>query len=128
MPDRKHPNSGDLYTPVTPEVIALFERMRAEHSTWRKVAAISGTRLKVLRNMRNGKRKAISQRLMDRMCTTTGVGGVHEFTWFEANDLVALGIWDPVQYVEGSLRIKGENVHFGSNKKDRTQSKRRKRR
>lgn len=125
---RRHPADLDLYTPVTPELIALFERMKQEHGTWRNVAAISDTRLKVLRNLRQGKRKAVSQRLLDRIITTTGVGGVHEFTWFTANDLVALGIWDPVQYVEGRARIKGEHVHFGQSKKVRKQSKRRKRR
>lgn len=98
---KRHPNSGDLYTPVTPELLELFERMRAEHGTWRRVAAISETRLKVLRNLRRSKRKAVSQRLLDRLCSTTNVGSIHEFTWFTADDLVALGIWDPVQYVEG---------------------------
>lgn len=98
---KKHPNSGDLYTPVTPELLALFERMRAEHGTWRRVAAISETRLKVLRNLRGAKRKAVSLRLLDRLCSTTNVGSVGEFMWFTADDLVKLGIWDPVQYVEG---------------------------
>lgn len=129
---RRHPADDDLYTPTTPELLELFERMKKEHGTWRQVAAISETRLKVLRNLRQGKRKAVSQRLLDRIITSTGVGGMHEFTWFTANDLVALGIWDPVQYVEGTARIKGEHVHFGTNKskpkKARTGSKRRKRR
>ena len=111
----RHPAHGDLYTPTTPELLALFDRMRAEHGTWREVCAISGTRLKVLRNLRQGKRKAISQRLVDRLVTTTGVGALHEFIWFTADDLVKLGIWNPVQYVEGTKRIKGEHVHFGTN-------------
>jgi hypothetical protein len=106
----RHPNAGDLYTPMTPEVYALFERMLHEHGTWRQVAALTETRLKVLRNLRKGKRKAISQRLLDRLCTGTKVGAVHEFPWFTADDLVTLGIWDPVQYVEGRKRIKGESV------------------
>lgn len=100
MQNRKHPNSGDLYTPVTPELIELFERMKSEHGTWRRVAAISETRLKVLRNLRRSKRKAVSLRLLDRLCTTTNVGSVGEFTWFTADDLVALGVWEPVQYFE----------------------------
>lgn len=111
----KHPAGNDLYTPMTPELLQLFERMRAEHGSWRRVAALSGTRLKVLRNLRAAKRKAISQRLLDRMVTGTGVGALHEFVWFTADDLVALGIWDPVLYVEGTKRIQGEHVHFGNN-------------
>jgi hypothetical protein len=114
MTERKHPNGGDMYTPITPEIKALFWRMRAEHGSWRKVAALSNTRLRVLRRMRLGHRKAISQRRLDEICTATGVGSINEFTWFTANDLVALGIWDPVQYVEGYSRVKGENVHFRS--------------
>lgn len=113
----KHPAGNDLYTPMTPEMLALFERMRAEHGSWRRVAALSGTRLKVLRNLRAAKRKAISQRLLDRLVTGTGVGALHEFIWFTADDLVALGIWEPVMYVEGERRVQGGNVHFGTNKK-----------
>lgn len=131
MAERRHPNSADLYTPITPEVLSLLTRMNVEHRSWRKVAALSGTRLRVLRNLRSGKRKAISQRLLDRMCTTTGVGNIREFTWFTADDLVALGIWDPVQYVEGLSRVQGDNVHFRTKdelEKARTESKRRKRR
>lgn len=108
---RKHPHPlrGDLYTPVTPELRALFDRMRAEHGTYRNVCAVSGTRMKVFRNLRTGRRKAVSLRLLDRIITTTGVGSVGEFTWFTAEDLVKLGIWKPVQYVEGRRRFRLEN-------------------
>lgn len=113
----KHPADGDLYTPMTPELMQLFNRMHDELGTWRRVAAVSETRLKVLRNLRAGKRKAISQRLLDRLVTSTGVGALHEFVWFTPADLIALGIWDPVLYVEGTRRVQGGNVHFGTNKK-----------
>jgi hypothetical protein len=111
-----HPRHEDLYTPITPEIIELIWRMRAEHGTWRRVAFLSNTRLKVLRRIRTGKRKAVSLRLLDRLCITTGVGSVEEFTWFTAEDLVALGIWKPTQYVDGTLRVKGQYVHLGDNK------------
>ncbi len=121
MPSKhKHPNGDDLYTPITPELIALFERMRAEHGTWRKVAALSETKLKVLRNLRRGDRKAISQTLLDRICQGTRVGSVHEFIWFTADDLVALGIWEPVQYVEGMMRVQGDTIRKASAKKMNT--------
>jgi hypothetical protein len=46
MTERKHPNGGDLYTPITPESqSAVLDRMRAEHGSWRKVAALSETKL-----------------------------------------------------------------------------------
>lgn len=95
-----HPNGGDLYTPVTPEVKELFLRMRRELGTWRMVAWKGEVRLKVLRNMRRSTRKAISQSLLDRLTTGTGVGSIHEFTWFTAQDLVNLGIWEPVKFLE----------------------------
>lgn len=89
-----HPNSGDLFTPVTPELVVLLERMRDEMGNWRLVAAAVPMRMKVLRNLRRGKgRKAVSQSLVDRLCTTTGVGSIDEFVWFTADDLVVLGIW-----------------------------------
>lgn len=96
MPEKSsHPNSGDLYTPITPEVLELLNEMRRVHSTWRDVSAISKTRLRVLRRIRTGGRKAISMTLLDRLITTTGVGVLESFTWFTADDLVALGVWDP---------------------------------
>lgn len=95
---KRHPNDQDLYTPITPELLDLLERMRVEFGSWRLVAARSETRLKVIRNLRNTNRKAISQTLLDRLCTTTGIGSVHEFTWFTADDLVTMGIWEPIRY------------------------------
>jgi hypothetical protein len=40
------------------------------------------------------------------------VGGVHEFPWFTANDLVALGIWKPTLIVEGNKRIQGDKTWY----------------
>lgn len=65
--------------------------------------------MKVFRNLRRGRRKAVSLRLLDRIVTTTEVGSVEEFTWFTADDLVKLGIWKPVQYVEGRKRFRVDN-------------------
>lgn len=101
MSDR-HPNDYDLYTPITPEVLQLLVRMRKEHGSWREVAAISGTRTRVLRRLYRLERKAVSMVLLDRLCTTTEVGSIDEFTWFEANDLVTLGIWDEIEFFDGT--------------------------
>jgi hypothetical protein len=90
---RKHPNSGDLYTPITPEILELFAQLKRRYETWRRVAYHVDTRLKVLRNIRNGQRKAISMRLLDRIITHSGVGSLEDYTWFTPDDLVALGIW-----------------------------------
>lgn len=96
VPKSVHPNRGDLYTPITPEFLDLLERMRAECGNWRLLAAAVPMRMKVLRNLRKGKqRKAVSQSLVDKMCTTTGVGSIQEFEWFTADDMVSLGIWRP---------------------------------
>jgi hypothetical protein len=99
--ERKHPAHADLYTPHTPELKALFDQMKLELGTWRAVCLVSGTRLKVFRAIRNGNRKAISMRMLDRLITTTGVGSLEDFVWFTADDLVALGIWKPVTYLKG---------------------------
>lgn len=114
----KHPNSHELYTPITPEVQQLFLRMKAEHGNWRRVAAVSKTRLKVLRIVRNAERKTVSQRLLDRICTTTEVGSIDEFPWYTPEELVSLGIWEPIQYVEGDKRIHDGFVSYGTNKKN----------
>ena len=106
----RHPKHGDVYTPYTPEILELLERMRTEYGSWRQVCAISSTRMKVLRNVRAGKRKAISYRFLDRLCSATGVGGVHEFTWFTADDLVALGIWKETPKINGKWVKIGDQV------------------
>jgi hypothetical protein len=110
--DHVHPKSEDLYTPITPEVQALFQRMYDELGSWREVAAAGSIRLKVLRNLRQRKRTCVSHRRLDKLCSGTGIGGVHEFTWFTADDLVALGIWKPVMIVEGNKRIHGDKVWY----------------
>lgn len=102
MPEQRHPNDYDLYTPVTPELLLLLDRMRREHGSWREVAAISETKIRVLRRLHRVERKAVSMKLLDRLCQATNVGSIAEFTWFTADDLVALGIWNPVKYLEGS--------------------------
>jgi hypothetical protein len=89
-----HPKKNDLYTPITPEMLELFVRMRARHESWRQVAYLSNTRLKVLRRWRNGGRKTISMTKLDELITTTEVGDLRDYPWFTADDLVVLGIWD----------------------------------
>lgn len=113
----RHPNWAELYTPITPQILDLFERMRVEHGSWRNVCAISKTRLKTMRNLRRGNRKCISQRLLDRLCSSTEVGSVNEFTWFTADDLIALGIWKRTLYVEGYKRTQADKVYYGTGKK-----------
>lgn len=99
----KHPKSGDLYTPINEDVLRLFWRMREKHGTWREVAYLSNTRLKVLRRLRKDpEQKAISMTMLDRLITTTGVGELRDYTWFTADDLVALGVWKkPAEPVAG---------------------------
>jgi len=89
-----HPKSGDLYTPVNNDILDLFDQMRARHGSWREVAYLSNTRLKVLRRWRRLEVRAISMTKLDELITTTGVGSLRDYVWFTADDLVALGIWD----------------------------------
>jgi hypothetical protein len=104
----KHPAHGDLYTPMTPEIIEMLNQLYREYGSWRRVAYFTDTRLKVLRNLRQGRRKAISMRVLDRILTGTNrEGTLDQYLWFTADDLVTLGIWKPVQYVEGRDRIQG---------------------
>jgi|SRR5215472_13457136 len=94
MGDSHHPKSGDLYTPVNEEILDLFARMRHRHGSWREVAYLSNTRLKVLRRWRRLEVKAISMTKLDELITTTEVGSLRDYVWFTADDLVALGIWE----------------------------------
>jgi hypothetical protein len=107
---RKHPRQGDVYTPVTPELVALLERMHDELGSWRAVCFAADIRPKILRSVRNSRSKSVSFSWLDDLCTCTGVGSVDEFQWFTPDDLVALGIWKPTQYVHGKKRIKGDKV------------------
>ena len=88
---------------MTPEIIEMIERLRLEYGRWRDVSAISGLRLKQLRAIRqmkhaNGKaRKTISLTVMDRILTTTEVGHVNDYPWYTPDDLVDMGIWNPIR-------------------------------
>src|SRR5262245_18826374 len=98
MPEKKKHLSADkdLYTPVGPEVLGLLNYMRMRHGgTWRQIAYLTDTRLRVHRHVRTD-RKAISMTLMDRLITHTGYGSLNDFPWFTADDLVTLGVWKPL--------------------------------
>lgn len=110
MTDSRHPRQADLYTPFGPDVLAILMRMHDEYGSWRRVAAITETRMRVIRVVKSGRRKAISQRFMDRLITKSGVGNLEQLPWFTADDLVTLGVWKHPQYVEGPKRIKGNEV------------------
>jgi hypothetical protein len=90
-----HPKSGDLYTIIGPEIQELFARMRARHESWRQVAYLSNTRLKVLRRWRREDGPhTISMTKLDELITTTGVGELRDYVWYAADDLVAMGVWE----------------------------------
>jgi hypothetical protein len=91
-----HPKDGDKYTPISPDILAMMWELRDKYGSWREVAAVTQTRLKVLRRFRTGDRHVISMRLMDRILTTTGHGRLDDYVWFTPNDLVAMGIWKTV--------------------------------
>lgn len=89
-----HPKHAERFTPVTPELIALFDRMHDELGSWRAVALTTGLRLRSLRRLHDAeRRKTVSQTMLDRICVTTGIGSIEEFEWFTAEDMVTLGIW-----------------------------------
>lgn len=91
----RHPKHGDLYTPLSDELLELFARMRARHGSWRQVAYLSNTRLKVLRRYHHGTIRTISMTKLDEIITTTEVGDLRDYPWFTADELVEMGIWDP---------------------------------
>jgi hypothetical protein len=97
-----HPLSGEVYTPMTTEIVEMIERLHLEYGRWRAVSEVSGLRLKQLRAIRqhkhaNGKRrKTISLRTMDRILTTTEVGHINDYPWYTPDELVEMGIWKPI--------------------------------
>src|SRR5262245_9894683 len=98
-----HPLDGEVYTPVTKDIIRLIDRLYLEHGRWRDVAALCGLRVKQVRAIRqmkhaNGnRRKTISLTVMDRMLTTTEVGHVGDYPWYTPDELVEMGIWKPIR-------------------------------
>lgn len=105
MPESHHPKKNDLYTPITPELLELFARMRQRHASWRQVAYLSNTRLKVLRRYHRGTQRAISMTKLDEIITTTGVGSLRDYDWYTPDQLVAMGIWDaPYPPLDGTKR------------------------
>jgi len=89
-----HPKSGDLYVVITIEVLELFARMRARHGSWRQVAYLSNTKLRVLRRWYRAEIPTISLTSLDELITTTGIGSLRDYPWFTADELVDMGIWE----------------------------------
>jgi len=98
-----HPLNGEVYTPVTDEIVALIDRLHDEHGRWRDIAELSGIRSKQLRSLRrhrhaNGnRRKTISLGMLDKLLTTTEVGHINNYPWYTPDELVAMGIWRPIR-------------------------------
>lgn len=90
-----HPlRDKDWYTPVTPEMIAMLERQKQRYGTWRALAAAIPVRTRVLRFIRNGRNKAVSMSLWERVLIATGLEHtLEDYIWFTPEDLVKLGIW-----------------------------------
>lgn len=96
-PKHRHPLSNELYTPITPEILALFARLYDEYRTWRAVAEAVETKTRVIRRVRSSTRSAISMTLLDRVIQKSGIGDLRDYTWFTAEDMIALGLWKPVK-------------------------------
>ena len=98
-----HPLNGEVYTPVTDEIVALINRLHDEHGRWRDIAELSGIRSKQLRSLRrhrhaNGnRRKTISLGMLDKLLTTTEVGHINDYPWYTPDELVEMGIWEPIR-------------------------------
>jgi hypothetical protein len=71
----------------------LLVRMRKELGSWREVAAAVGMRTRELRRYHRVEVKVVSLTMMDRLCSSTGVGHISEFRWYTAKELVEMGIW-----------------------------------
>lgn len=105
-PPGRHPLRGELYTPITPEILELLETLHRKYGTWLVVAYHAKTRARHLREIRH-RRQAITMKLLDRIITETGIGRLEDYEWFTADDLVLLGLWKPPVTVEGRNRIQG---------------------
>lgn len=97
---RKHPRGEELFTPITPEIRSLFVHLYDEYNTWRAVAEAVQTKARVIRRVRSERHSAISMTLLDRVIQKGGIGRLGDYTWFTADDMIALGIWKPVQYID----------------------------
>jgi hypothetical protein len=111
----KHPAHGDVYTPVTLELLELIDEMKERLGTWRLLAARSGLRTRQLRYLRQEDRIAISLRTMDRLITASGIGSLDDLVWFTPDDLVELGIWDPPHYLDSSVEARQEDAQRRAN-------------
>lgn len=113
-----HPNTHELYTPLTPEVAALLERMKNELGTWRDVSAATLNpndeddyiHLRTIRRIRYGMYPAVSERILDRLITATGVGNLSDYPWFTPEDLIKLGLWKDILSPEERAAVPFKDV------------------
>ena len=111
--ERLHPAHGELFTPITDDLMAFLDECYRAVGSWKLLAERAGLRDRQLRRMRNGnKTTCLSMRTVDRLIVASGVGDLDEWLWFTPEDLMRLGLWDPPQYVEGRLRIKGNERFY----------------
>lgn len=105
-----HPHASELFTPVTDELVRYLDDARQVAGTWRAICERGGIKLRVLRRLRRQETKTCSMDLMDRVIVGSGHGSLNDWLWFEADDLIKLGIWEEPVRVEGKKRIQGDKV------------------
>lgn len=86
--------AGDVYTPITDEVIiALHDLRRQCGGRWIDVEQTCGVKQRVLRRIRTKYRPNVSMSVMDRLLRYTGLLSIEDLPWYTPGELQELGLW-----------------------------------
>ena len=91
---RERRGDAELYTPVNEDLLALFERLRDEWGSWRKMGEAARVSQRWIRYVRQGRFKTMSMKVLDDMLSNLGAAGlVQQLDWYTPEELVERGIW-----------------------------------
>ena len=96
-PDYLKSRDGDLYTPITPEIIRIVEGLRRDWGSWRMVSEVTGTRKRMLTRMlckHEKKYKSVSMTVLDRLLTLGRRSEtIDDFPWYTVDEMIEEGLW-----------------------------------
>lgn len=87
-------NSGELYTPITEEIVEILWSLHREYGTWGGVSEACGIRKRMLYRIREYEYKTVSIGVLDRILTNSNSAHrVEDFKWFDVDGLIEEGVF-----------------------------------
>lgn len=96
---RQYPwKKGELYTPVTPELLEWFEELRVKHGSYAQICRVCRISTRHFRHIRAGVYATLGLALVDKILTRgESAHRVDDLKWYTPEQAVREGLWPPMR-------------------------------